>query len=181
MFLTKTSWFWFQIPRSQLLMHKKRKKNCDEMVKPFFFFFWNGNVDFIQQAKLKYNRGKVQEASKAELRRVLIAKLLEQRCGHSLPNLWGSRRPCKGSKVMSVSVVVPFQVLQFPTAKVVKGDEDSLKDVAKFSTKLLRVNGLDYGQGIRFYNDPGRAICHSRWQWCQQLWWGDTLAEIYTW
>ena len=68
---------------------------------------------------------------------------------------------------MSVSIVVPFQVLQFLAVKVVKGDEDSLEDVAKFSTKLLRVNGLDYGQGIRFYNDPGRAICHSRWQWFQ--------------
>ena len=50
---------------------------------------------------------------------------------------------------MSVFVIVPFQMLQFPVAKVVKGDKDSLEDVAKFPTKLLRVNGLDYGQGIR--------------------------------
>jgi len=55
---------------------------------------------------------------------------------------------------MSVFVIVPFQMLQFPNAKVVKGDEDSLEDVAKFPTKLLRVNELDYGQGIRFYDDP---------------------------
>ena len=121
-----------------------------------FFFFFEGKIYFIQREIGIQQRESTRNNQQInKLGRMSIEKVLKHWRGDTLPDLCGFRRSCKSSKIMSCSIVFPFQMLKFPAAEGMKRVENPLKDMAKGTSCVFSIYGLDDWEGVGLDDDFG--------------------------
>lgn len=80
----------------------------------------------------------------------MVDKVLKQQGGNTFPNLCGSWWSNNLSKVISNSIVFPFQVTKFPTWEGGKEAKNSMENVSKGATCFFCIQGFHNGESVKF-------------------------------